>query len=195
MVSESVVLLPERGEVGRGGQGGEFPKSPPAGLSLLFEQNFFLCENKGAVFDQVDHGAARFFARQRFGFGRGAGFCDRAKMALRTARSAKKCAEFHQRIIKETGTKARLQVRGGLPEDFLAGAGVDRDWQIKHARQHAGDVGLDDRRSLIERKSRDRAGRVAAHAGQAADDLERLRKLRAVFAHEGLRGAVKIPCA
>ena len=107
---------------------------------------------------------------------------ERAREAARRGRRARHRAELHEPLVEiARGERARQrdhQLAGDRPDRALAGGGLDVELDRERARDHAGDVAVDERRALAERDRRDRAGRVGADAGHRAQ-LARPRRERA----------------
>ena len=95
----------------------------------------------------------------------------RAGRARRLARRAGHRPEVHQRLVEVEGPGPRHQRRRQRPQppDHRVALGIAP--ADEHAVEHAGDVGVEDRRPLAEGEAQDRAG------GVFADALERQQRL------------------
>ena len=172
----------ERGRVGGRGEGvalGELPQPPVQAVGAAPRE-----QDRAAPLDpqrdprehrQRRDALARRHPRQLLlaaGRAGAAGAGERAGEAARRARRAHGRAELHQALVEIARRGAggqRLDDRAGeRPDRALAARRLDVLLDGEHAREHARDVAVDQRRALAVRDRRDRAGGVRADAGDVA---------------------------
>jgi hypothetical protein len=109
-------------------------------------------------------------------FDRGAAMLrERTQEAARSGRRADRRAELHQALVQRARCvpvgQRRHQLARVLPQRLATGSALDVVLDREHARQHARDVAVDERRLLAKRDRCDRTGGVrpdARHAAQLA---------------------------
>src|SRR5262245_32047486 len=101
----------------------------------------------------------------------GAEALHRAESAARLARCAPRRAEIHERLVEVVAPPARDERGGQVPENALSAHAGEPARTEEHAAQNAPHVGVEYRRVAAVREGQDRAGRVAADAGHAAQLL------------------------
>ena len=79
-----------------------------------------------------------------------------------------------------------------LPQPRVRGFLLRIIRDAEKARQDADDIAVQNRRGLVEGDAANRAGGIAADAGQRQNLLELFRKLPTVFFHDDLRGFLQI---
>ncbi len=114
----------------------------------------------------------------------------------RRGRRAERGAELHQALVEIAGCGSLwerghelLRVR---PQRALTGRRLDVVLDREHAREHARDVAIDERRALAERDRRDRARGVRPDAGHAAQLARTSRQLAVPVARHGLRTRMQV---
>jgi len=134
---------------------------------------------------QVGRLLARGDHRQRVlpaGLRGGARGAQRTRQAARLGRRADRRAELHEALVEiaglGVGRQGAHQLAGRGPQRLAAGGRLDVVLEAEHARQHARDVAVDQRRALAERDRRDRPRGVGPDARHRAQ-LGRARRQRA----------------
>jgi len=98
---------------------------------------------------------------------------ERAGQARRRRRRAQRRAELHQALVeiarRRVGGQRRHQLAGARPQRTLTRGRLDVVLDREHAREHAGDVAVDERRALAKRDRRDRACGVRPDAGHRSE--------------------------
>jgi ribonuclease HIII len=195
VVGDGVTAGGEEGKVGHGFGGalGEFPEAFPPGSRLLGEEEgvvWFADEED--VFGDGHGGPFRFLAREVFRIAGLAEGADRAVEAVGFAQGAVGLPEFHEGGVELARMGGIDQGRRAVPEEGLAGGGVDRGGVVEEAGEDAGDVGIDDGDGLAEGKGGDCPGGVASEAGEGQERGGIARERAIVMIEDGLGGLLEI---
>ncbi len=121
---------------------------------------------------------------------------ERADQAARGRRRAQRRAELHEALVEIAGRggggQGGHQLAGPRPQRLHAGGRLDVIGDAEHAREHAGDVAVDQRRALAVRDRGDRARRVRADAGDRTQLARMARQLAAESVADDLRAGVQV---
>lgn len=178
MMGDGVAMGREGFEVGAGfGRAeGKFPEAAASGIVSGREEEGVFFEIEEGVFGDLEEGSGRFFGGEGVGGGSLAEVADGAEKAGGLGGGAMGLAEFHEGGVKEARVGLVEEVVGALPEDFLAGGGIDGGGVVEEAGEDAGDVAIDEGGGLVEGEAAESAGGVGADAGEGGEGLGILRE-------------------
>src|SRR6202521_2538520 len=126
---------------------------------------------------------------------RAAKLCDRTEKTLRSARTAKRRAKLHHRLVPFAGgfrVKQMIRIFLQIPPTIcFAQVAANR----AEPREHAGNIAIEHSVLRAVGNAEDRSRSVVADAGEREGPVEVSRKFSTVFCDDLLRGLLQIACA